>query len=384
MALTPSREAIVSSCDLVRPVEMTTVPLVVNRVFSGVKARVAAEPPRRQKIVRTAFAVARRRNKLVEAGEPVPLLLKLQFFLCDMIVLSKIRRRVLGGRLEFLSAGGGKTSMEVLEFFEDLGLPLCEGYGMTEAAPIITLSTSPGFSRRRLGSVGKPLPGCTVEIRDPDTLEVMPAGRQGEIFAAGDNIAVGYHNQPEATAETFLVDPSSGRRFLRTGDLGYVDTEGYLYISGRIKEQYKLQNGKFVSPSVLEDFYNRSVFIAQTVVCGADREYNVALIAPELTELRLWARERGIPFPTSPSEYPAFYSLSSVQSLFSQELRAVESEINPYERVRRWAFIEALTPENDLLTQKLSLKRHNIAREHGDVIEGLYAGRLGHSQSHEE
>lgn len=378
MALTPNRDSIISSCDLVHPVEMTTVPLVVNKIYHGVFAKVGEGSVRRQKVVAAAFEIARKRNTLVEAGLAVPFFLGLQFSIVDKIVMSKIRSKILGGKIEILSAGGGKTSLEVLQFFEDVGLPLCEGYGMTEASPIITMSTSPGFARRRLGSVGKALPGCTIEIRDPSTLEKLPIGQQGEIFAAGDNIAVGYHKQPKSTAETFVKDPTTGLRFLRTGDLGYMDDEDYLYISGRIKEQYKLQNGKFVSPSPMEDTYNRSMFISQTVVCGADREYNVGLIAPELTELKRWAEENKIAFPSCKSEFNSFYSNPAVIDLISKELKRFESEINSYERIRAWTFIEPLTPENDLLTQKMSLKRHNISTVYADTIDGLYTHEVGH------
>lgn len=381
MALTPNREAIISSCELIHPMEMTTVPLIVNKIYHGVFAKIAAGPARRQKIVAKAFEIARARNTLVEEGLPVPFFLSLKYAFVNNVVMAKIRSQILGGKLEMLTAGGGKTSLEVLQFFEDVGLPLCEGYGMTEAGPIITLSTSPGFDRRRLGSVGKALPGCTIEIRDPVSLEKLPVGTQGEIFAAGDNIAVGYHNQPKATAETFVTDPVSGLRFLRTGDLGYMDSNQYLYISGRIKEQFKLQNGKFVSPQPIEDSYNRSMFIAQSVVCGADKEYNVGLIAPELTELKRWAEENNIAFPSSQPEFNDFYSSEAVISLITEELKRFEHDINSYERIRAWTFIEPLTPENDLLTQKMSLKRHNIANVHGDVIEGLYSGKVGNAMS---
>ena len=367
-----------SSCDLIHPMEMTTVPLIVNKIYHGVFAKVAAGPPRRQKIVAKAFEIARARNTLVEAGLPVPFMLSLKYILVDKVVMAKIRSQILGGKLEMLTAGGGKTSLEVLHFFEDVGLPLCEGYGMTEAGPVISLSTSPGFSRRRLGSVGKTLPGCIVEIRDPVTMEKLPVGTQGEVFAAGDNIAVGYHNQPKATAETFIVDPATGKRFLRTGDLGYVDEEEYLYISGRIKEQYKLQNGKFVSPQPVEDIYNRSIYVSQSVVHGADREYNVGMIAPDLVELKRWAEENGISFPSSDSELESFYSNPAVIELMTSELKRFEGDINSYERIRAWTFIDPLTPENDLLTQKMSLKRHNIAKAYEETINGLYSGEIGH------
>ena len=169
------------------------------------------------------------------------------------------------------------------------------------------------------------------------------------------------------------MDPATGLRFLRTGDLGYLDEDNFLYISGRIKEQFKLQNGKFVSPSPLEDTYNRSPYISQTVVCGADREYNVGLISPEVMELKRWAGENGVAFPSSSSEFDAFYSDAAVIALISAELQRFESEINSYERIRAWAFIEPLTPENDLLTQKMSLKRHNISKVHADTIDAIYA-----------
>jgi long-chain acyl-CoA synthetase len=156
-----------------------------------------------------------------------------------------------------------------------------------------------------------------------------------------------------------------------------MDKEQYLFISGRIKEQFKLQNGKFVSPSPMEDIYNRSVYISQSVVCGADREYNVALIAPDLVELQRWAGENNISFPSPTSDRSAFFLEPAVIALISKEIQHFEGELNSYERIRAWTFVDPFTPENDLLTQKMSLKRHNIAQVYEKMIDGLYAKQLG-------
>lgn len=255
---------------------------------------------------------------------------------------------------------------------------------MTEAAPVITMSRSPGFERRRLGSVGKPLVGVGVQIRSPDTLKILGVGEEGEVCVTGDVVAAGYYKNEKATNETFLFDAVGKYRYLRTGDLGMVDSEGFLTISGRIKEQYKLQNGKFVSPAPIEDYISRSVFISQVAVFGDNQEYNVALIVPDVAELKKWAERldgNGMPvFPSTAdkSAMSAFLSSEAVIDLINRELVKYASDLKRYEYVQAWTFLdEPFSPENDMLTQKMSMKRQNVARAYSDLIGKIYNGEIG-------
>ena len=243
---------------------------------------------------------------------------------------------------------------------------------MTEAAPVITMSLSPGFARRRLGCVGKPIEGVTVTIRDPVTQEILPVDVPGEICVSGPVVAQGYFKNPEATAATFPTD-ENGVRYLRTGDLGSLDADGFLKVSGRIKEQYKLQNGKFVSPSPIEDILQRSPYILQAAVFGADEEFNAALIVPDRLEIQKWAEEKGID-----GESLDLCSNAEVLKLIAQEIVKYSAELKSYELVKRFALLEEpFSPENNLLTQKMSLKRHNVSKVYADTIANLFQGQIG-------
>jgi long-chain acyl-CoA synthetase len=396
MALVPRREAVLSSVELVQPSELSSVPLLLNKIYAGVLSKVADQSSLKQSLFHKAFAVARERNALVEANEPVGVWLDWKFRVVDRVVMSKVRAKLLGGKIEFFSAGGGKASMQVLQFFEDVGVPICEGYGMTEAAPVITMSKSPGFERRRLGSVGKPLLGVDVCIRNPDTLELLAIGKEGEVCVSGAVLASGYYKNEKATAETFLFDEKEKYRYLRTGDLGHLDAEGFLTISGRIKEQYKLQNGKFVSPAPVEDYLGRSVYINQVAVFGDHQEYNVALIVPDLPELQKWAEHHrggaGIPaFPASSEgklafasgEGDAFLESPAVIDLITSDLRKYAVDLKRYEYVQTWVFLkEPFSAENDMLTQKMSMKRHNVSKVYAELLSKIYRGEIGNQVSY--
>lgn len=260
---------------------------------------------------------------------------------------------------------------------------------MTESAPVITMSKSPGFERRRLGSVGKPIPGVSVQIRNAETLEPLGIGEEGEVCVAGDVLARGYYKNDKATNETFVFDSKVNNRFLRTGDLGMLDQDGFLTISGRIKEQYKLQNGKFVSPAPIEDYLGRSVFISQIAVFGDHQEFNIALVVPDLVELRKWAEHyKGgdisrFPGATDKDGLNEFLSSKGVINLINGEFQRYSSDLKRYEYVQMWTFLdEPFSPENDMLTQKMTLKRQNVTRTYAGIIEKVFSGIIGNQVSY--
>src|SRR5690606_34216408 len=168
-------------------------------------------------------------------------------------------------------------SREVAEFVDALGLEVYEGYGLTETSPMVSANTP---SARRMGSVGKLIPGVRVEI-DTSTSDVPG---QGEIVVYGPNVMQGYHNRPEENERVFTRDGG-----LRTGDLGYVDADGFLFVTGRLKEQYKLSNGKYVMPGPLEEKLKLSPYIANVMLHGANRPHNVALVVLERSAVDSWA-----------------------------------------------------------------------------------------------
>ena len=259
MGVVASREQIVEGISLVKPSLLICVPTLLNRIFDGVMKRVDEGPPLAKRLFYWALRVARKRNHLLEHGRAVPVLLSLQHRIFDKIVFSKVRAR-LGENLSYVSNGGAAVPLKVAQFFEDIGIPVLNGYGLTETSPIIAFS-GPEWSMRRLGTCGVTLPGVSILIVDPSTLEEMPAETDGEICVSGPNVMQGYHNRPDASAEVFLM--RGGRKYFRTGDLGHMVDGKFLKVTGRIKEQFKLENGKYVVPTPVEEAICRSSFIAQ-------------------------------------------------------------------------------------------------------------------------
>ena len=165
---------------------------------------------------------------------------------------------------------------------DSIGIPICEGYGLTETSPIITINTP---EQRQVGSVGRPIGGVTVYIVDEEGKEV-PRGKEGEICCTGPNVMHGYYNNKEATDEVITLAPDGKSRMFHTGDLGRMGEDGFVKVTGRLKEQYKLENGKYVVPTPIEEAIGMSRYIAQVVLTGANRPYNVALLVPEWPAIR--------------------------------------------------------------------------------------------------
>ncbi|MBK7976567.1 MAG: AMP-binding protein [Deltaproteobacteria bacterium] len=267
----------------------------------------------------------------------------------------KVRAR-FGGRLEYVLSASAALSKEVAEFVDALGLRVYEGYGLTETSPMVTANTR---DARRLGSVGKVIPGVRVAI---DT-SLGDAPGQGEIVVYGPNVTQGYYRRPEENEKVLTADGG-----LRTGDLGYFDADGFLYVTGRIKEQYKLSNGKYVMPGPLEEELKLSPYIANVMLHGANRPYNVALVVIDEPAVREWLSQQG-------GELDDLTSDPRVERLIDDEVRRAASSFRGFEVPRRVLLVrEDFTTENDLLTPTLKLKRRNVEKRHGAALDELYGG----------
>jgi len=326
-----------------------TVLIAVPKVFNGIFAHIHAEISRQPAIVRRVFEAAVRgaldeRPRFSE---------RLARVVAERLLFPKIRER-FGGKLKYAVSGGATLSKEVAELIQTLGIVVYEGYGLTETSPMVTTNT-PGHVK--LGSVGRVIPGVTVK------LERNPAfgGAEGEIVVFGPNVMQGYHNRPEEQAAAFT--PEGG---FRTGDIGTFDDDGFLHITGRIKEQYKLENGKYVAPSRVEEELRLSPYIANVMVQGANKPYNVAVVALDVEAVSRWAKERGysIEHPTEDQR---------VLELIKREFTERTANLSEFERPRRFALAtEDFTVENDLLTPTLKVKRARVFARYGQALEALY------------
>lgn len=378
IAICPSREELLECFQIVRPTHLVSVPALFNRIYDGVHAKVGEAPPLRQKIFHAAMAAARERNHKLEYGESVSPWLEFKFKVADKIVMSKLRE-VMGGKLRHIASGGAASSPKVVRFFEDISVPVLEGYGLTETSPVITAGV-PAWSGRRLGYTGVAIQGVNLKIIAPGSTEEVPLGEEGEICCAGDSVMVGYRNNEEANKEVFFH--LNGERFFRTGDLGVIHEGKFLKITGRIKELYKLENGKYITPVPLEDTICRSRFILQTMLFGANRVFNVALIVPDFDQLLPWAKKNNLVDENANVIDLEFrknlLKNDAVVNLLQSEIMHASSTMKNFERVVRWApVVEPFSQANNMLTPKMSMKRNVIVKEYGGVIEALYADAPG-------
>jgi len=346
----------------VKPTVLFAVPTLYKKVYDGVQNLIGSSSPAKQKLMRAALDMgAKKRLSKNNLG----LVDSLKHKFLDALVTSKIRNR-FGGRLRHGFVAGAACPSEIIDFMDDVGVPVCEGYGLTETSPIIAICC-PYDGMRKSGSVGKPLDGVTVMIVDPKTgEEIKEPGREGEICCHGRNVMRGYYRNPDATAEVISTTPDGKSRLFHTGDLGTLDGNGFLSVTGRLKEQYKLENGKYITPTPIEEAVSMSRFVGQVVVCGANRPHNVALIVPDWTAIRS---------ALSLSEDETEESLADsrdVRGLIDEEIRVACNRLKKYEVPKSWVFVAPFTGANGMLTPKMSVRRKVVMKHYGDAISEMY------------
>jgi long-chain acyl-CoA synthetase len=350
VALNDEVPKLVGNLPDVQPTVLIAVPRIFNRIYDGVNQQMRDKPKAIQALFRAGIRAATRKSRGAQLGMGESLALKL----ADKLIFKKVRQK-FGGRLKLVVSGSAALSKEVAEFIDALGIDVYEGYGLTETAPVISVNTP---AHRKIGSVGKPLPSVRVVI---DT-QATGDPKHGEIVAYGDNVMRGYHNQPAEDAKIFSAD-----RGLRTGDMGYVDEDGYLYITGRIKEQYKLENGKYVVPSPLEEELKLSPYIGNVMLHGANKPHNVALVVLNQVNLAKWAEREGVTLGGDPTTNP------QVRELIKVELETHSRDFRGYERPKGFALLtEDFTVENGMLTPKMSVRRNQVLKRYQATLDKLY------------
>ncbi len=340
---------LLSNLTLVRPTVLIAVPRIFNRIHDGVRKQMAARPGWVRTLFERGLAAGRARGQ----GQALSLLERATLELADRLIFAKIRQK-FGGELRFAISGSAALSREVAQFIDALGIEVHEGYGLTECSPVVSVNC-PAF--RRFGSVGRPLPGVTITIERAEN----PRGESGEILVSGPSVMLGYHQLPE---ETRCAIDEQGR--LHTGDLGRLDEDGYLLITGRLKEQYKLENGKYVVPSLLEEHLRTSPLIANCLMFGEEKPHNVLLVVPERSVFAERAMTEG-------------WSLSDVatnlevRKQLRVEVARLSKEFHSYERPRRLAVIaEDFSIDNGLLTPSLKVKRRAVFERYARELAELY------------
>ena len=343
----------------IRPTVMLSVPRLYEKIYARVLEGATGGSPVKRTIFRWARKVGETRAEYRMANRPVPKGLELRYRLAHRLVFSKLVARV-GGRLRFFVSGGAPLAAEIAKFFYAAGLPILEGYGLTETSPVIAVNT---FEAIRLGSVGRPLPGVEVRIA-PD----------GEILTRGPHVMKGYFGKPEATAET--IDPDG---WLHTGDIGVLDAEGFLRITDRKKDMIVTAGGKNIAPQPIENLVRTSKFVSNAVMLGDRRKFPIMLVVPNLGNLKAWAERKNIRFDGN--DVAAFLALEPVHAKMDREVLRPLSELAHFEVPKRLVLLpEDFSVETGELTPTLKVRRRVVERNHHDQIEAVYraADAAGH------
>ena len=331
-----------------------TVVLSVPRLYEKVYARVLENALSGSAIKRSIFFWAKRTGEewatLSLAGLPVPGGLAVKKKLADRLVFSKLQART-GGRIRFFVSGAAPLSADIAKFFYSAGLPVIEGYGLTESSPVLTLNPLDGI---KLGTVGRAIPGVELKFAS-----------DGEILARGPNIMQGYYKLPEATREA--LDPEG---WLHTGDIGQVDSDGYLKITDRKKELLKTAGGKYIAPQPIEGMVKRNKFVANAVLYGDRRKFAIVLVVPNFDNLERWARERNLSYGTRAE----LIELADVKAKVEREVMSSLHDLAKFETPKKVVLLEKdFTIESGELTPTLKVKRRVVEKNYKDQIDAAYA-----------
>lgn len=347
---------------MIQPTTLFAVPTLYKKVYDGVQNLIASSSPTKQKLMHAALDMGRKKKGAGEEG--LGFVDGLKHSVLDSLVTSKIRGR-FGGNLRHGFVAGAACPKEIIDFMDNIGIPICEGYGLTETSPIIALS-APYPGSRKLGSVGKTVGGVNVVIMNPDTNQEASPGKEGEICCYGRNVMKGYYGNPKATDEVISVAPDGKSRLFHTGDIGTLDADGFITVTGRLKEQYKLENGKYVVPTPIEESIAMSRFIAQVVICGANRPHNVVLIVPDWVAIR-----SALEIPDDVEE-GELVNKKEVRGLIDEEIRVNTYKLKKFEVPKSWAFVAPFTAANNMLTPKMSIRRKIVINAYDDIIRHMY------------
>ena len=360
--LAESLDTVAQNLTEVRPHFLTSVPRLYEKIYAKTLEKAEAAGTAQARIANWAIEVAKEWAILENSGKPVPLILQAKRAFAMKLVFSKWQA-AFGGRMKNLASGGAPLSLKLAQVFYGAGIPILQGYGLTESSPVITANTA---RVHRLGSCGKTIPGVQVKIAE-----------DGEILASGPNIMQGYYNKPEATAETLSRD-ENGNVWLHTGDIGHLDADGYLYITDRKKDLIKTSGGKYIAPQPIENALKQSRFISQAVVIGEHRKFPSALIVPHFDALKHYAQLKEIAY----QDIGDLLRQPKIIDLIERQIDKLTPDLGHFEKLKGVVLLDReLTIEGGDLTPTLKVKRRVVMEKFKEQIDRLYAEK---EQLHEK
>jgi long-chain acyl-CoA synthetase len=334
----------------VKPTVFPSVPRVYEKIHTAVVAKFDAATGMRRGLIEWALRIGHRVSDLKQAGKPLPRGLAVQHALADRLVYAKVKER-LGGRLRLAISGGAPLSDEIAQFFHAIDILLVEGYGLTECTTAASTNTHEAY---KFGTVGRALPGTEVRIAE-----------DGELLIRSETIFQGYYKDPEATAEVLGPDG-----WLKTGDIGEIDADGFITITDRKKDLIVTAGGKNVAPQNLENDLKTSKYVSQALVVGDRQPYIAALITLDPESVPAWAAERGLT-----TDLASLSQSDEVRELIQGVVDGANAERSRYEQIKRFTILPRdFTMDDDELTPTLKLKRRVVADHFAAQLDELYAG----------
>ena len=345
-----SPETVFDNLQEVSPHTFVAVPRLWEKIYSRVSILVSDATPLQKWAFSKAIGAGRKRAELVAEGREIPGGLNLSYKLWDAVVLRNLRRMLGMDRLRRGGSGAAPISPELLNWFTAIGVPVLEGYGMTESSGVISINT---LAHNKVGTVGVAVEGAELRISS-----------EGEIQYNGGNVFQGYWNKPEKTAETLTDDG-----WLKTGDVGELDNQGFLRITGRMKDIIITAGGKNITPAEIENRLKFSPYITDVVVIGDKRKYLTCLVMIDQENVEKFAQDRRIPF----NNFASLCAAPEVQKLIGNVIDEVNKEFARVEQIKDYRLIDILlTAEDDELTPTLKLKRSFVESKHAALISEMY------------
>ncbi len=343
-----SVETVAANMIELSPTVMVSVPRLYEKIYARVLDAASSGSPLKKKMFFWARGVGARWTDLKVAGKSVPPGLEIQRKIGDALVFKKLRKRT-GGKLRFFVSGGAPLNKEIAEFFFSAGLPILEGYGLTETSPVIAVNS---FEHFRPGTVGPPVPGCEVKI-----------AADGEILTRSPYVMKGYWRRDDATAET-IIDG-----WLYTGDIGHLDEDGFLHITDRKKDIIVTAGGKNVAPQPVEAELKKSKYVGEAVLIGDKRRFLVALLVPNFETLDAFAHEHGI----DPRDRAFLVRHVEVQRLFADLVHAVNSRLASFEQIKYFRVLDhEFTIDDGQLTPSMKVKRRVVNEKYKATIDEMF------------
>lgn len=373
VAYAESPDTVADDISTVQPLAVTSVPRVYERIYDQMREQ-ARGSDLKERIFSWAVDIAVEYASEENPGKR----LRTKHALADRLVYSDVKEQ-MGGNLELLISGGGSLSKELCRMFQGMGFPIVEGYGLTETSPVVCVNPTEDI---RPGTLGPSLTDVDVKLDEgvigPDQRE-KATGDIGELLVQGPNVTSGYWNNPEATEDAFTSsreeteDENEGdsSEWFRTGDIVEQTDDGYLIYHDRLKQLVVLDTGKNIAPGPIEDAFATSDRIEQVMVLGDDRKFISALVVPSFDAIARWATENDVALPDDPEEIAAD---ERVHEWIGEEVERVNEEFAKHERIKAFELVPIeWTPENDMLTSSMKLKRRNITNKFENKIEEIYS-----------